>query len=78
LGGPERVADSGGADSLLRFQLERGGDGIKRSQKMKLSQRARLSSMERKRDTARWRGDVSRRRGGTREAKGRRRHQLEI
>jgi hypothetical protein len=35
LGGPERVACGGGADSVLQFQLKRGGDGTKRCRKMK-------------------------------------------
>jgi hypothetical protein len=34
-GGPWRVANSGGADSMLWFQLERGGDETKCYQKMK-------------------------------------------
>jgi hypothetical protein len=62
----------GGTDSMLRFQLERGGDGSKRYQKMKRRQRARLGSMGRKRDTTRWRDDVGQRRGGVGEGKRRR------
>jgi hypothetical protein len=64
------VANSGGADSMLWFQLERGGDEMKCYQKMKQRQRARLSSMGRKHDTARWHGDVGRRRCSTGEGKG--------
>jgi hypothetical protein len=33
-GGPRRVGDSGGADSMLQFLLERGGDRMKFYQKM--------------------------------------------
>jgi hypothetical protein len=58
---------------MLRFRLERGGDEMKRCQKMKRSQRARLGSMGRKCDTVRRRGDVGQRIGGTEEGKGRRR-----
>jgi hypothetical protein len=32
------MAGGGGADSMLQFQLERGGDGMKRWWKMKRSQ----------------------------------------
>jgi hypothetical protein len=64
-----QVAGGGGADSILRFRLERGGDGMKRCQKMKQRERARLSSMGRKRDTARRRGDVDQMIGDTREGK---------
>jgi hypothetical protein len=35
LGSLGRVAGSGGADSMLRFWLERGGNGMKHCQKMK-------------------------------------------
>jgi hypothetical protein len=63
------VADGGGADSMLRFQIERGGDGTKRCQKIKRRQRAHLSYMERKRDTARRHGDICQMKGGTREGK---------
>jgi hypothetical protein len=51
LGSPRRVASSSGADSMLQFWLERGGDGTQRCWKMKRRQRARLISMGRKRDT---------------------------
>jgi hypothetical protein len=46
-----RVADGGGADLMLQFQLERGGDGTKWCRKMKRRQRAHLGSMGRKRNT---------------------------
>jgi hypothetical protein len=49
---PERVARSGGANSMLRFKLERRGDEMNRCQKMKRMQRIFLDSMERKRGTA--------------------------
>jgi hypothetical protein len=65
-GGLGRVTDSSGANSILRFWLEMGDDGMKRCRKMKLRPRARLGSMERKCDTTRWHGDVYWRRGGTR------------
>jgi hypothetical protein len=52
------VAGGGDVDSMFWFRLERGDDGTKRCRKMKRRQRACLGSMERKRDTARWRGDV--------------------
>jgi hypothetical protein len=58
LDGPERVAYGGGADLILQFQFERGGDGINRCRKMKRRQRSCLCSMERKHDTVRWRNDV--------------------
>jgi hypothetical protein len=70
------VVDDGGADSMLQFQLKRGGDRTKRCRKMKQRQQARLGSIERKRDTMRRRGNIGRRRGGTREGKGRRQRQL--
>jgi hypothetical protein len=44
------VVRCGGADLMLRFQLERGGDGTKRCRKMKQRQRARIGSMRMKRD----------------------------
>jgi hypothetical protein len=53
------VDGGGGADSMLQFQLEKGADRMKYCQKMK-------------RDTTLRRGDVGRRRGGTREGIGRR------
>jgi hypothetical protein len=49
---------------------------MKHCRKLKRRQRARLGSMGRKRDTARQRGDIGRRRGGTGEGKGKRQHQL--
>jgi hypothetical protein len=50
-----------------------GGDGIKHCQKMKWRQRARLGSMERKRDITQWHDIVDQRRDDTKEGKGRRR-----
>jgi hypothetical protein len=70
LGSPGRVAGGGGADPLLQFWLERGGDEMKCCQKMKKRQRALLGSMGRKCDTARRHGDIGQRRGDTREGKG--------
>jgi hypothetical protein len=67
------VAGGSGANSMLWFWLERGGDRTKHCRKMKQRQQARLVSMGRKRDTVRWCGDVGRRRGGTGKGKGRRR-----
>jgi hypothetical protein len=61
---------------MLRFQLESRGDEMKHYQKIKERQRAYLGSMERKRDTARWRGDISQRRDNTSEGKGGRRRLL--
>jgi hypothetical protein len=58
------VDGGGGADSMLQFQLEKGADRMKYCQKMKC-------------DTTLRRGDVGRRRGGTREGIGRRRRQLD-
>jgi hypothetical protein len=56
LGGPGRVICCGGADSMLRFRLERGGDGMKHCLKMKQRQWAHLGSMGRKHDTVqKWR-----------------------
>jgi hypothetical protein len=68
----ERVAGGGGADSMLQFRLERGGDGTKRCRNMKWRQRAHLDSMGRNCDMMRWRGDIDSRRGGTVEEKWRR------
>jgi hypothetical protein len=67
------VAGGGGVDSILQFQLERGGDRTKRCQKMKQRQRARLDSLGTKRYTTQRCGNVDRRRGVTGEGKGRRR-----
>jgi hypothetical protein len=39
------VADSGGADLMLRFRLERKGNETKHYRKMKRRQRAHLESM---------------------------------
>jgi hypothetical protein len=44
---------------------------MKHCRKMKQRQRDHLGTMGRKRDTARWRGDVSQRRHDTGEGKGR-------
>jgi hypothetical protein len=63
------VADSNGADSMIWFWFERDGDMIKRCRKIKRGQRARIGSMGMKRDMARRRGDIDRRRGGTGEGK---------
>jgi hypothetical protein len=71
-GGLRKAAYGGGVYSMFQFQLERGADGTKRCRKMKQRQRARLGSMERKRDPAWWCDDVGRRRGDTGEGKGRR------
>jgi hypothetical protein len=56
----EEVADGGGTDLMFWFWLwlERGGDEAKRCRKMKWMQQARLTSIERKCDTARRRGDI--------------------
>jgi hypothetical protein len=70
------VADGGGGDSMLRFQLERGDNMTKHYRKMKRSQRARLGFIGRKYDMTWWRDDVGRMRGDTRERKGRRKYQL--
>jgi hypothetical protein len=75
-GSLERVARDSGADSILQFLLEMGGDGIKHCQKMKRRQRARLGSMGKERDIAWRRDDVGQRRDSTMEGKGWRRHQL--
>jgi hypothetical protein len=41
LDGTKRVAGDGGADSVLRFRLERGGDGMKHCRKIKRATSAR-------------------------------------
>jgi hypothetical protein len=46
--GPGRVAYGCGANSILQFQLRRGGNETKSCWKMKWRQRARLASMERR------------------------------
>jgi hypothetical protein len=68
LNDPRRIAYGGGADSMLYFQLKRGGDGIKCCQKMKRRQRAHLDLMRRKRDMTwrRW-SEEKRHRGRKRE-----------
>jgi hypothetical protein len=76
-GHPGRVAGGGGADSMLQYWLERGGDGMKHYWKMKQRQRARLGYMGRKCDMAWWHHNVRRRRGGNGEGKGRRWCQLD-
>jgi hypothetical protein len=45
---PGRMTGGGGTDSMLQFQLERKGDGMKHCRNMKWKQQARLGSMERK------------------------------
>jgi hypothetical protein len=75
-GCPERVVGGVGVDSMLRFRLERGGDKTKHCRKMKRRQQARLSSMERKRDTAQRCANVGQRRDGTGERRESRQHQL--
>jgi hypothetical protein len=70
------VADSGGADSILRFCLEGEGDGMKRCRRIKRRQRACLGSMGRKCYTTQWHGDVSRRKDSTGEGEWMRRCQL--
>jgi hypothetical protein len=80
--GESRTVRGGLSVTVVRIQhfsfcSKRGGDGMKRCQKMKRRQRAHLvGSMRMKCDTARQRDNVSRRRGGTGEGKGRRRRQL--
>jgi hypothetical protein len=73
-GCPWRVTGDGGVNSILQFQLEMGGDGMKCYRKMKQRHRAHLGSMGRKRDTVRRRGDISQRRGGIEVEKGKRRY----
>jgi hypothetical protein len=46
-----RVADDSGADSMLQFRLERGGNMMKCCRKMKQQQRAYLDFMGSKCDT---------------------------
>jgi hypothetical protein len=66
--GPERVIGGDGADSMLRFQLKRGGDRKKCCRKMKRRQRAHFDSMGKKYDMAwRRRPEERRHRGGERE-----------
>jgi hypothetical protein len=68
------MTGSDGVNSML--PLKRGGDGTKHYKKMKQHQRTHLSYIGSKRDTARQRDDVSRRRSNTGEGKGRRWCQL--
>jgi hypothetical protein len=51
-GSPGRVIGGDGADSMLRFQLERGGNRKKCCRKMKRGQWTRFGSMGKKHDTA--------------------------
>jgi hypothetical protein len=53
------VASDGGVNSILWFQLERRGDGMKCYQRMKRRQQAHLGSMGWKCYTVRQRGDDS-------------------
>jgi hypothetical protein len=62
------VGGGSGADSMLRFWIERRGDEMKHCRKMKRRHRACLNSMGRKHDTTY--GVISRRRGGTGEGNG--------
>jgi hypothetical protein len=62
-----RMADGGGANLMLRFRLEMGGNGIKHYRKTKRRPWAHFDSMERKCDTTQHCGDVDQRRGGARE-----------
>jgi hypothetical protein len=63
------VADGGGADSMPRFWLEKGGDGTKCCRKMKWRQRSHFDFMRMNHDMARLRDDINRRRCGTRDEK---------
>jgi hypothetical protein len=66
------VVGIGGTDLMVWFQLESGGDMMKRYRKMKWMQRARLP-LE---GSVTQRGDIDWRRGGTREGKEMRWRQL--
>jgi hypothetical protein len=70
------VVGGGGADLKLQFRLKRGGDRIKRCQKIKRSIELVLASWEESVTRRNGIGDVDRRRGGTEEGKERRRCQL--
>jgi hypothetical protein len=72
LGDLRRIACGGGANSMLQFRLERGGNRTKHYWKMKWWQQAHLGSMGKKRDPVLRRNDISQRRGGIGEEKGRR------
>jgi hypothetical protein len=63
------MASGGGSDSMLRFWLEREGDGTKHCRKMKRMQRGHLDSMGR---SVILRGSVGRMRDNTGEEKERR------
>jgi hypothetical protein len=71
-----RLVGGGGADSIFWFWLEMGGNRTKRYQKMMRRKRARIGSMGMKCDTTWLCGNVGQRRCGTKEGKGRRRHQV--
>jgi hypothetical protein len=58
-----RITRDSGANSMLQFQFERGGDRTNRCRKIKRRQRARLSSMRRKYDTTSVGGEAGVRRG---------------
>jgi hypothetical protein len=58
LDGVRRVASSGDVDSMIRFQLKRGGVMMKHYRKIKQRQRAHLGSMRRKCDMTQQHGDV--------------------
>jgi hypothetical protein len=70
------VADDSGVDSMLRFSLERGVDGMKCCGKIKRMQRIHLGSMGMKHDMMQRRDNVDQRRGDTGKEKVRRRSQL--
>jgi hypothetical protein len=64
------VVGCGDADSMLRFWLEREGEGMKHCRNMKRRQLAHLDSKGRKCDTVQRCGDVGRRRRDTGREKG--------
>jgi hypothetical protein len=70
------VVHGSGADLMLQFWFEKGGNKTKCCHKMKRMQRACLGSMGRKCDRAWRRGDIDKRRGNIGEEKGRRGRQL--
>jgi hypothetical protein len=67
---PERLAGNGGANSMLRFWLEKRGDEMKRCQKIWNGDREFILVLWEGNVT--WCGDVDQRRGSNREEKGRR------
>jgi hypothetical protein len=77
LGVTWRVADSGGVDSMLRFQLKMRDDGTKRCRKIKRRQCDHIGYIERKRDIALQNDEVGWRRCTTEEEKGTRQRQLD-